>query len=101
MCALKTRMAENKSTSMTKKTALICGVSGQDGSYLAELLLSKGYAVFGTSRDAQGSSFANLRKLGIQDQITFLSMVPEDFRSVLVAMRKSNPDEIYYLAGQS
>jgi GDPmannose 4,6-dehydratase len=94
-------MAENKSASMTKKTALICGVSGQDGSYLAALLLSKGYTVFGTSRDAQGSSFANLRKLGIQDQITFLSMVPEDFRSVLVALRKSNPDEIYYLAGQS
>lgn len=94
-------MAENKSASMTKKTALICGISGQDGSFLAELLLSKGYAVFGTSRDAQGSSFANLRKLGIQNQITFLSMVPEDFRSVLVALRKSNPDEIYYLAGQS
>jgi GDPmannose 4,6-dehydratase len=94
-------MAENKSASMIKKTALICGVSGQDGSYLAALLLSKGYTVFGTSRDAQGSSFSNLRKLGIQDQITFLSMVPEDFRSVLVALRKSNPDEIYYLAGQS
>jgi GDPmannose 4,6-dehydratase len=94
-------MVENKSTSMTKKTALICGVSGQDGSFLAELLLSKGYAVFGTSRDAQGSSFSNLKKLGIRDQITFLSMVPEDFRSVLVALRKSNPDEIYYLAGQS
>jgi GDPmannose 4,6-dehydratase len=94
-------MAENKSMSMIKKTALICGVSGQDGSFLAELLLRKGYVVFGTSRDAQGSSFSNLRKLGIQDQITFLSMVPEDFRSVLVALRKSNPDEIYYLAGQS
>jgi GDPmannose 4,6-dehydratase len=101
LCVLKILMAENKSASMTKKTALICGVSGQDGSYLAALLLSKGYTVFGTSRDAQGSSFANLRKLGIQDQITFLSMVPEDFRSVLVALRKSNPDEIYYLAGQS
>ena len=86
---------------MTKKTALICGISGQDGSYLAALLLSKGYTVFGTSRDAQGSSFSNLRKLGIQNQITFLSMVPEDFRSVLVALRKSKPDEIYYLAGQS
>lgn len=84
-----------------KRTALICGVSGQDGSYLAQLLLSKGYEVFGTSRDAQGSSFANLQKLGIRDQITFISMVPEDFRSVLVALRKSNPDEIYYLAGQS
>ena len=101
LSALKIPMVENKSMSMIKKAALICGVSGQDGSYLAALLLSKGYAVFGTSRDAQGSSFSNLKKLGIQDQITFLSMVPEDFRSVLVAMRKSNPDEIYYLAGQS
>ena len=101
LSALKIPMVENKSMSMIKKTALICGVSGQDGSYLAALLLSKGYTVFGTSRDAQGSSFSNLRKLGIQDQITFLSMVPEDFRSVLVALRKSNPDEIYYLAGQS
>ena len=101
LCALKTPMAENKSMPMTKKTALICGVSGQDGSYLAALLLSKGYTVYGTSRDAQGSSFFNLKKLGIQDQITAISMVPEDFRSVLVALRKSNPDEIYFLAGQS
>ena len=84
-----------------KRTALICGVSGQDGSYLAELLLKKGYEVFGTSRDAQGSSFSNLKKLGISDRIKYISMVPEDFRSVLVALRKSKPDEIYYLAGQS
>lgn len=91
----------NTSSGSNQRTALICGVSGQDGSYLAELLLKKGYAVFGTSRDAQGSSFSNLQKLGIKDQIRCISMVPEDFRSVLVALRKSNPDEIYYLAGQS
>ncbi|QWE10855.1 GDP-mannose 4,6-dehydratase [Polynucleobacter sp. es-EL-1] len=84
-----------------KRTALICGVSGQDGSYLAQFLLAKGYTVFGTSRDAQGSSFSNLQKLGIKDRVTCISMVPEDFRSVLVALRKSSPDEIYYLAGQS
>lgn len=86
---------------MIKKTALICGVSGQDGSYLAALLLSKGYAVFGTSRDVQGTSFANLQKLGIQDQIIILSMAPEEPRSVLIALSISNPDEIYYQAGQS
>jgi len=86
---------------MSQKVALICGVSGQDGSYLAQLLLEKGYSVFGTSRDVQGSGFSNLRQLGIKEQIQFISMVPEDFRSVLVALRKSNPDEIYYLAGQS
>ena len=86
---------------MTKRVALICGVSGQDGAYLAQFLLAKGYSVFGTSRDAQGSSFSNLKKLGISDQVQCISMAPEDFRSVLVALRKCNPDEIYYLAGQS
>lgn len=83
------------------KSALICGVSGQDGSYLAQLLLSKGYTVFGTSRDVQGSSFGNLRKLGILDQVKLISMVPEDFRSVFMAIKQSQPDEVYYLAGQS
>jgi GDPmannose 4,6-dehydratase len=84
-----------------KKTALICGVSGQDGAYLAKLLLSKGYEVWGSSRDAQGGSFSNHIVLGIKDKIRYVSMVPEDFRSVLVALRKSCPDEVYYLAGQS
>ena len=46
------------------KKALIVGISGQDGSYLAELLLKKGYEVHGTSRDAQLNSFNNLTKLG-------------------------------------
>jgi GDPmannose 4,6-dehydratase len=86
---------------MSQPIALICGVSGQDGAYLAQLLLSKGYQIFGSSRDVQGSSFANLKVLGIQDQLQYVSMVPEDFRSVLVALRTSQPDEIYYLAGQS
>lgn len=86
---------------MSQKVALICGVSGQDGSYLAKLLLDKGYGVFGTSRDVQGSRFLNLDQLGIKDRIEYISMAPEDFRSVLVALRKSMPDEVYYLAGQS
>lgn len=101
LCALKIPTAESKNQFMSQKVALICGVSGQDGSYLAALLLSKGYSVFGTSRDVQGSGFENLHQLGIKEQVQCISMVPEDFRSVLVALRKSNPDEIYYLAGQS
>ncbi|CAN1525154.1 Gmd GDP-D-mannose dehydratase [Methylophilaceae bacterium] len=83
------------------KTALICGVSGQDGSYLARFLLGKGYAVWGTSRDSQGSTFGNLKTLGIFSQIKLISMVPEDFRSVFMAIKQSEPDEVYYLAGQS
>ncbi|MBM9538577.1 GDP-mannose 4,6-dehydratase [Desulfobulbus alkaliphilus] len=49
--------------------ALICGVSGQNGAYLAQLLLEKGDEVHGTSRDAQTSSFQNLTRLGIKEQV--------------------------------
>jgi GDPmannose 4,6-dehydratase len=83
------------------KTALICGVGGQDGGYLAALLLDKGYRVWGTSRDAHVNGFANLRQLGIRDRVTTISMAPDDFRSVLTAVTTSAPDEIYALAGQS
>lgn len=83
------------------KQALICGVSGQDGAYLAQLLLSKGYHVWGTSRDAQLSSFANLERLGIRQDVRVLSMAQSDFRSVLDTLTRSEPDEIYFLSGQS
>lgn len=81
--------------------ALICGISGQDGAYLAALLLKKGYEVWGTSRDAQVASLVNLDRLGIRKDIHMLSMAPNDFRSVLTALNRSNPDELYFLAGQS
>ncbi|ORB72135.1 GDP-mannose 4,6-dehydratase [Mycobacterium scrofulaceum] len=81
--------------------ALVCGISGQDGAYLARLLLAKGYEVFGTSRDAQVSSFANLVRLGIRDDVHLESMAANDFRSVLNVLRRTDPEEIYNLAGQS
>jgi GDPmannose 4,6-dehydratase len=83
------------------KKALICGVSGQDGAYLAKLLLSKDYIVFGTSRDAQMSSFQNLVRLGIREQVKLESAALTDFRSVLQVLMKVQPDEVYNLAGQS
>ena len=83
------------------KTALICGVSGQDGSYLAQLLLQKGYQVHGTARDAQATNFPNLITLGIKEQISCHSMALNDFRSVLQVLAKVQADEIYNLAGQS
>lgn len=83
------------------KTALICGISGQDGAYLSKLLIEKGYDVHGTARDAQMASFKNLQQLGVKDQITFHSMALNDFRSVLQTLVKVQPDEIYNLAGQS
>lgn len=76
-------------------------MSGQDGAYLAKLLLDKGYLVWGTSRDAQVASFTNLRTLGILDRVTQLSMAQTDFRSVLNALMRSEPDEVYFLSGQS
>lgn len=83
------------------KRALICGISGQDGTLLAGLLLDKGYEVIGTSRDAEVSSFSNLRRMGIYSDITKESMALNDFRSVLQVLSKVAPDEIYNLAGQS
>lgn len=81
--------------------ALICGVAGQDGSYLAELLLRKGYEVIGTSRDAMVTSFANLEALGVRKDVHTTSMAINDFRSVLNTVQRFQPDEIYNLAGQT
>lgn len=83
------------------KTALICGISGQDGSLLANLLIQKGYKIFGTSRDAEGTTFNNLIRLNVLDKVKLISMAPEEFRSVYSAIKISNPDEIYFLSGQS
>ena len=86
---------------MTKKKALIIGVSGQDGAYLSKFLLEKGYAVWGTSRDAQVSSFYNLHRLCVRDRVEVTSMSLNDFRSVIQVLSKIRPDEIYNLAGQT
>jgi GDPmannose 4,6-dehydratase len=86
---------------MDGKTAMICGISGQDGGYLASLLLQKGYRVIGTSRDDQMSSFGNLEKLGIRSQVEVCSMAINDFRSVLQVLARYRPDEVYNLAGQT
>lgn len=83
------------------RRALICGVSGQDGAYLAQLLIGKGYQVWGTSRDAQISPFSGLHRLGVRDRVETLSMSPVDFRSVLQMVSRVRPHEIYNLAGQS
>jgi GDPmannose 4,6-dehydratase len=83
------------------KKALIIGISGQDGSYLAKLLLDEGYQVYGTSRDADLSSFNGLKRLGITDKVRLHSMSLIDFRSVMQTILQIEPDEIYNLAGQT
>ncbi|MFP4087049.1 MAG: GDP-mannose 4,6-dehydratase, partial [Desulfobacteraceae bacterium] len=83
------------------KTALIFGISGQDGAYLAGWLLKRGYRVAGASRDAQMSTFTNLIKLGIRDQVEVESASLKEFRSVLQVLKKVQPHEVFNLAGQS
>ena len=86
---------------MSEKRALILGVAGQDGSYLAEHLLSLGYRVFGSSRDAQRGNWTTLERLGIRDRVHLMSITLTDFRSVLQALVHVQPQEVYNLAGQS
>jgi GDPmannose 4,6-dehydratase len=81
--------------------AIIFGVSGQDGSYLAKLLIQKGYTIFGVSRSALNINFVNHLKLGIQDQINYFSVALNDYDSVFGLIMKIQPSEIYNLAGQS
>ena len=86
---------------MAAKKALIIGITGQDGAYLARHLLSKGYEVTGSSRDVMASSFNNLKTLGIHSQVKLISVSINDFRSVFNAIQIADPDEIYNLAGQT
>lgn len=83
------------------KRALIFGISGQDGSYLAKLLLEKGYEVHGTSRDAQFTRFDGLRRIGVYDRVTLHSASLLEFRNLLQVIATVEPDEIYNLAGQT
>ncbi|HEX7190203.1 MAG TPA: GDP-mannose 4,6-dehydratase [Thermoanaerobaculia bacterium] len=83
------------------KRALVFGVSGQDGAYLSELLLGKGYEVHDTSRDADLQSFSRLDLLGIRDRVTVHSASMRDFRSLLQLIAAVEPEEIYNLAGQT
>jgi len=86
---------------MKNKKAIIFGVTGQDGSYLAELLLKKGYDVWGISRDANKSKLINLKKLGIDKKIYLVNVLNDDFQKLSNLISELLPDEIYYLAGQS
>jgi GDPmannose 4,6-dehydratase len=81
------------------RRALVTGIGGQDGSYLAELLLGKGYAVFGVVRSRSGADYPNLD--GVRDQIEFLDTDLLDHRSLADALERARPHEIYNLASVS
>jgi GDPmannose 4,6-dehydratase len=83
------------------KTALITGITGQDGAYLAELLLNKGYTVVGAERRASTRNRMRLDELGITDALTFADFDLADQGNMMRVLDKVQPDEVYNLAAQS
>ena len=85
----------------TLRRALILGVSGQDGSLLAKLLLDKGYEVWGTSRQSETQVLENLVKLGIADRVRIVSCAYLELDGIVRIINNIHPDEIYNLSGQT
>ncbi len=83
------------------KRALITGITGQDGPYLAKFLLEKGYKVFGTYRRVSTPNFWRLQDLGVLNKITLIPADMSDMSSLLEAVTIAEPDEVYNLAAQS
>jgi GDPmannose 4,6-dehydratase len=86
---------------MKKKKAIIFGITGQDGSYLARLLIIKGYKVFGVTRSGNNKNLINLIKLKIRNKITLKVNKSSSKNEIYQFIKKISPNEIYYLAGQS
>ena len=84
-----------------KKNALITGITGQDGAYLAKFLLKKGYNVYGTFRRTSTPNFWRLSYLDITQDINYIPADLIDSTSLTEAIKISNPDEVYHLAAQS
>ncbi|MCW2313982.1 GDP-mannose 4,6-dehydratase [Rhodoferax antarcticus] len=84
-----------------KKSALITGITGQDGAYLAKLLLDKGYAVHGVHARRSTDTLWRLRHLGIADDVNLLAGDVTDLSSLIRSMEKSAADEVYNLGAQS
>ena len=84
-----------------RKTALIIGITGQDGSYLAHYLLSLGYRVVGTTRDLYNCDLSRLTLLSIKDDLELQQLNPFDFRSVVNIFKSVQPEEVYNLSGLS
>ena len=85
------------------KVAIVTGITGQDGAYLAELLLSKGYIVYGTYRRTSSVNLWRIDELGIRNHqnLNLIEYDLTDLSSTLRMIEKTNPDEIYNLAAQS
>lgn len=84
-----------------RKTAMITGISGQDGTYLADFLLRKGYRVVGTTRDRRANDFHNLKTLKLLDRVELHELSLTDYEPLPELLRGLQPDEIYHLSAQS
>lgn len=84
-----------------KKTALIIGASGQDGSFLTSFLSKKKYDVICASRDADSNNFLNHKELKIKGNIVYVTLNINEMSTILRVLDKYKPDEIYNLAAQS
>ena len=96
-----TEMVAERKNSTENKSALITGITGQDGAYLAELLLSKGYKVFGLAPRRSTDTNWRLRYLGIENKVELLEGDVIDLSSLIRAMETSQASEVYNLAAQS
>lgn len=85
---------------MSKK-ALITGIRGQDGAYLAQLLLQKGYTVYGADRRSGDSSNWRMKELGVEKGVKFIYMDLLELTNIMQIIKQVKPDEIYNLAAQS
>ena len=99
MLALLQKNEDSRSDDLKK--ALISGITGQDGAYLAKFLLDKGYEVYGTYRRLSTPNFWRLEYLGVFDRVNLISADLCDAGSIVEAFKISEPEEVYHLAAQS
>jgi len=83
------------------KTALITGITGQDGAYLAKLLLEKGYEVYGAFRRTSDLHLNRLKFLGVDDKVSYVPLELLEFTNIYRAIERIQPDEVYNLGAQS
>ena len=86
---------------MKKKKALITGITGQDGAYLANFLINKNYKIYGTVRRSTSEKFTYLKELNIYNKIYFCDFDLLELSNIQETIKKIRPDEIYHLAAQS
>ena len=99
--ALRSFVSPLKKYTLMAKTAFITGISGQDGAYLAKLLLEKGYRVVGATRRTASINTLRLQYLGVEKDVELIDFDLLEFTNILRVIEQTAPDEIYNLAAQS